>query len=64
MTVFRDSGGSVINIGPWDYMEIPDIDEEKGEVTIINLNPLPEGATSQEEDVVTLDDGGYAAANP
>lgn len=62
--IFRDSTGKVINIGPWDYMEIPQVNDDTGEVSFIILNPLPQGATSKDEEVVTLSDGGFAALNP
>ena len=55
--VYRDKDGNVINIGEWDY--IITYDEDNNEV--IN-NPLPEGATFSDEEVVILDDGGLAAA--
>lgn len=64
MIVFRDLTGKVINIGPWDYMEIPQINDDTGEVSVIRQNPLPEGATSENEEVITLSDGGFAALNP
>jgi len=64
MTVFRDSTGNVINIGPWDYMEVPEVNETNGEVLFVVKNPLPGGSSSMEEDVVVRDDGGLAAANP
>ena len=44
MTVSRDAGGSVINMGPWDTLE--------------GQNPLPTGATSAQEDVTTDGNGG------
>ncbi|MEO9347970.1 hypothetical protein [Acinetobacter radioresistens] len=55
--VYRDKDGNVINIGEWDY--IITCDEDNNEV--IN-NPLPAGATFQDEEIVILDDGGLAAA--
>lgn len=49
--VIRDSGGNPINIGEWDILG--------GE------NPLPEGATQAEEEIITLPDGGrWPAADP
>ncbi|MBA8057542.1 MULTISPECIES: hypothetical protein [unclassified Citrobacter] len=62
--VFRNADGDVINIGPWDYMEVPEINETNGEVLFAVKNPLPEGSSFMEEDVVVRDDGGLAAANP
>lgn len=47
MNIFR-LNGEVINIGDWDY----GINEE-GTVT----NPLPDGAVSSDEEVVTTDAG-------
>ena len=60
--VIRDSDGKVINIGDWDYVEETLIDPDTQEVTVVTHNPLPDGATSKEEDIVTLPDGGLAAA--
>jgi hypothetical protein len=49
--VVRSADGKPINIGPWD---------DQG-----GLDPLPEGATSASETVVTGYDGGlYAADDP
>lgn len=62
--VFRNADGDVINIGPWDYMEVPEVNETNGEVLFVVKNPLPGGSSSMEEDVVVRDDGGLAAANP
>ena len=62
--VIRDKQGLVINIGDWDYMEENLIDPKTGEVTsTINHNPLPEGATISEENIITLPDGGLSAEN-
>lgn len=61
--VIRDKNGTVINIGPWNYVEENITDDDTGETTVIQHNPLPEGATSAEEEIVTLDDGGLAAAS-
>jgi hypothetical protein len=62
--VIRDRDGQVINIGPWEYglRAVERFDE--GGVVIENVvtNPLPEGATSAEEEVVETADGGLAAA--
>lgn len=57
-TVIRDKDGNVINIGAWDYME-----EMIEDGSIVQHNPFPEGATSTEEEIVTLPDGGLAAAD-
>lgn len=59
MIVFRDHDGNVINIGEWDQML--SLDEENN--TVIN-NPLPDGATFQEEEILTLPDGGLSVKNP
>lgn len=56
--IIRDKNGTVINIGPWDYIE-----ETLGDGSVIQHNPLPEGATSTEGEIVTLPDGGLAAAD-
>lgn len=63
-TVIRDKNGKVINIGEWDYMKEDVEDVTTGEVMQVINNPLPEGATSAEEEIVILDDGGRAAAKP
>lgn len=63
-TVFRDENGMVINIGPWDYMEMPLVDEVNGELTWVQYNPLPGSATSQEEDVFIVDGGFYVVGDP
>lgn len=55
--VYRDQDGKVINIGEWNYIITFDKDGAK----VIN-NPLPEGATFSEEEIVKLNDGGLAAA--
>lgn len=55
--VIRDKNGVCINIGPWNHMVSYDDDGNQ-----YDANPLPEGATSAEEDIVTLPDGGLAAA--
>lgn len=61
--VIRDTEGKVINIGEWDYMTEAVEDATTGEVVQVINNPLPEGATSSVEEIVTLPDGGKAAAN-
>jgi hypothetical protein len=62
-TVIRDKNGKVINIGEWDYMKEDVEDHETGEVIQLVNNPFPEGATFTTEEIVTLEDGGKAAAN-
>uniref|UniRef100_A0AB38Z412 Uncharacterized protein n=1 Tax=Klebsiella phage vB_KpnM_Iguana_ER37 TaxID=3076781 RepID=A0AB38Z412_9CAUD len=64
MKVIRNKEGKVINIGEWDYMKEHIEDPETGEITIAEHNPLPDGATSADEEIVELPDGGLAAANP
>lgn len=64
MTVYRDSNGKVINIGAWDYMEVSFIDDDGVGNSVWVSNPLPDGATSKEEEVIVRDNGGLAAANP
>lgn len=64
MTVYRDSNGKVINIGAWDYMEVSFIDDDGVGNSVWVSNPLPDGATSKEEEVVELSDGGLAAVIP
>lgn len=62
--VFRDENGRVINIGPWNYMEMPVVNDETSGLSWTQQNPLPKLATSQEEEVVVAEDGGLTAANP
>jgi hypothetical protein len=64
MKVIRNKEGKVINIGEWDNMEERIEDPVTGDITIAEHNPLPDGATYADEDVVYLPDGGIAAANP
>lgn len=72
MTVIRDGGGHVINIGPWDYLVMrgacrdlaPESDGDPDEEIEVVTNPYPEGATETEEDVIIGDDGSRHAANP
>ena len=60
--VIRDVDGKVINIGEWDYMgEVST--EVNGEIVYVPANPLPEGATQAQEEIVTTTDGGLAAAS-
>lgn len=69
--VIRDKDRSVINIGPWDYGIVELLEEgfdEEGKPAHRKIgeritNPLPDGATSAEEEVLERDDGGLAAAN-
>lgn len=57
-TVYRDSNGTVINIGDWDYMIT--LDEDDLEIT---NNPLPENVTISEEEVEYNEDGGLRVKN-
>jgi hypothetical protein len=51
MKIIRDKDGNLINIGDWD--------DQKGE------NPLPEGATEHDAEVVIGYDGGkYLSDDP
>lgn len=62
-TVIRDKSGNPINIGGWDFMEEKLTDPDTLDViSVVQHNPLPEGATSAEEDIIILPDGGLAAA--
>lgn len=66
--VYRDKEGKVINIGEWDYIkEIVDEYGDDGDFigsNEITHNPLPEGATSAIEEIITLEDGGLGVAIP
>jgi len=44
MIIYRDKDGNLINIGEWEAMD--------------GANPLPDGAYSEEADVIVGDDGG------
>ena len=60
MKIIKDKDGNLINIGDWDYK----IDESLPEDERIK-NPLPEGATEHDAEVVTGYDGGlYLADDP
>lgn len=64
MKVIRDKDGQVINIGPWDYCVIWEPGDNGEEIQTV-MNPLPEGATEADEEVVTGWDGGfYVAGDP
>lgn len=59
MKIYRNAQGTCINIGEWDY-QIKVVDG----VETIN-NPLPEGATEHDAEVVIGYDGGlYLADDP
>lgn len=60
--VWRDTDGTVINIGPWDYAIRATVVEGPDEADRVG-NPLPPGATSALEEVVRRADGGWAAAD-
>lgn len=61
--------GEVINIGDWDYMLKPKIIKGvveldlDGNELMIETNPLPEGATIEEAETTTKDDGGRCLSN-
>ena len=57
--VFRDESGRIVNIGEWDYM----ITEDENGALIIN-NPLPDGLTTQMEDIVINKDGSRSVLPP
>lgn len=57
--VYRDSAGNVINIGEWDYI----ITHDEDGIEVIN-NPLPEGATYKDEEVIFLEDDGLGVVTP
>jgi len=58
MKIYRDKLGKVINIGEWDYVEETITDEETGEESTVQHNPLPKDAIESDEDVVGGWDGG------
>lgn len=61
MKVIRDETGAVINIGEWDYV-YAESEPGKG---IVATNPLPDGSTESEEEVVNGWDGGlYVKGDP
>ena len=61
MKVIRDATGKVINIGDWDYCYADAVPGEPPAIT----NPLPDGATEQQENVITGWDGGlYVEFDP
>jgi len=56
MKIIKDKDGNLINIGDWDFK----VDENQRV-----KNPLPEGATEHDAEVVTGYDGGlYLADDP
>lgn len=50
--VWRDAEGSVINIGPWDFMYLA-VDAD----TIVVTNPVPTGAYSEMAEIEILENG-------
>lgn len=65
MKVIRDAGGVAINIGEWDFSLADGVDLETGEEIRIIGNPLPDGSSESDEDVVTGWDGGlYILGDP
>ncbi|MFV7361040.1 hypothetical protein [Citrobacter portucalensis] len=64
MKVYRDKSNQVINIGEWDYLKQIIIDDN-GEETEKIYNPLPDGVTVSDEEVIEGWDGGlYVADDP
>lgn len=61
MKIYRDKLGKVINIGEWDYVEETITNEDTGEESIVQNNPLPKDAIESDEDVVEGWDGGLYA---
>lgn len=60
MKIYRNGKGELRNIGEWNYLVSQDEDGND----VIN-NPLPEGYTESDEEVVTGWDGGlYVAGDP
>ncbi|MFW1826412.1 hypothetical protein [Acinetobacter sp. ULE_I092] len=57
--VFRDESGRIVNIGEWDSL----ITEDENGALIIN-NPLPDGLTTQMEDIVINKDGSRSVLPP
>ncbi len=68
--VVKDSAGTVINIGPWDYVEMEEassILDALGNpvVKVVKTNPLPNGAYEDEADIIEGWDGGlYVKGDP
>lgn len=48
---FFDKDGNAINIGPWDH-KVKEIDD-----ILVETNPLPEGAYSEEKEIQINEDG-------
>ncbi|KQO78109.1 hypothetical protein ASF36_13825 [Methylobacterium sp. Leaf90] len=75
-TVFRNAEGKIENVGPWDFMvsEAERLDEagqvltdENGNPIMDQIigNPMPEGLTEGEADIIEGPDGGlYEAGDP
>lgn len=68
MTIIRDAGGAVINIGAWDHGAVRTTTrDDTGAVSVTETitNPLPAGAWEDTADVVTAPDGArYLAGDP
>lgn len=63
MKIFRDSAGTVINIGDWDLLE--EEVEVDGIIKLTQHNPIPHGAIESDEEVVIGWDGGlYVRGDP
>jgi len=67
-TCVFDADGNLINIGEWDYMVQPvqvGVDEETGEPIYEDqtTNPLPDGAYTEEREVVYSEEHGWRLAD-
>lgn len=60
-TVIKDTDGTIINIGPWDYQMVP-VMEDGQQVGERALNPLPAGAYEAQVEITSGPDGGLYAA--
>lgn len=60
MKIYRNTEGTLINIGEWVYLYTEDQEGNK-----VVLNPIPDGAYEEDEEVVKASDGGlYLASDP
>lgn len=67
-TCIFDADGNLINIGEWDYMVQPvqvGVDDETGEPIYEDqvTNPLPDGAYTEECEVVYSEEHGWRLAD-
>lgn len=60
--IIKDSNGTIINIGEWDY-QTDTVTNEEGKDIVVHLNPMPEGAYEDTAEVVQGWDGGLYEAN-